>query len=202
MENRFENPPHQENKKINALDRIKYVLDHDIDRIYDLMLKNENVISSGLKPTKEQFRQYCALFQKGLEYVSTKYGQTALPENFSFYNGYMQSGDLTDDSFITYIADEDKLGVSFLHTAEQCARYDQPYLIFSDYHLPENSGVVAEDLTVLQAIEEGYHRHQIKSLGYKAESSMRDINHPLENEIIKIFEIAMKELNIQLRRIK
>jgi len=110
----------------------------------------------------------------------------------------MRIGELTDADFIGYLPEEDQLGISFFHIAAQSARYDTPETLFIDPHLPRGQGVRAEDHTVLQAIEEAFHRYQIKVLGYEPESTKYVIKHPLEDGIIPVFEEAVRDLGITL----
>ena len=189
-----------EKEKTTAIDKLNALLGERLDEEYEKMVGDTNVKLAGFKPTKEQFRQYCLFFKKGLEYVSSKYGNSALPENLDFRSGKLQIGDLADPEFIGYMPETDNVVVSFLHIASQCARYDRHDQRFFDSHLPKDYGVYGEDYTVLQAIEEGYHRYQIHELSFKSEdaNSERNINHPLEKEIIPIFATALKDLNIKL----
>lgn len=197
MEN-FDQSKNQEKFKITALEKIETLINENLDEMYKIMLENDNVKNSGLKPTKKQFREYCEYFKKGLEYTSQEYGKDALPENLTFYTEEMRTGEIIDNDFIGYMPENDNLGVSFLHIANQCTRYDKPHLLFKDSHLPQGYGVTGEDYTVLQVIEESFHKYQVKKLGLKPENTMRNIDHPIENQIIQVFQKAVRDLNIKL----
>jgi hypothetical protein len=202
MENLEKQFASKDEKKITVIEIIDNFLKTNFDEVYQIMVDNEKVRSAGFEPSKEQFGQYCLLLKKGLEYVSSKYGKTALPENLCFYTGEMQAGNSFTPDFIGYMSEKDELGISFLHIAGQCARYNEPRAKFIDHHLPEGHGVIAEDYTTLQAIEEGYHRHQIKQLGFKPEDTRLDRDHPAEKEVIKIFQVAIEDLGIKLYKLE
>jgi hypothetical protein len=201
MEN-FEKIGSPEEERLDAIGKIDIIVKEAFDQTYQAMIGNDKVKSSGFKPTKEQFMEYCAFLKKGLEYALSKYGPEAIPENMSFYTGEIVTGDFKDADFIGYFPDEDRLGISFLHAAGQCARYGQPNVRFIDSHLPCDCGVMGEDYTVLQSIEESYHSYQIKRLGFKPENTARNINHPMEKEIIEVFKRAIDDLGIRLHRLK
>jgi len=175
--------------------------DWEMEELYTLLTTNEYVIKAGYKPTFQQFRQYFEQLKKGFEYLHKTYGVEALPKEIGVYQGVMKTGQLEDPDWIGYFPEKDQFGVSLLHIAGQCFYYDHPTALFLDSHLPNGVGVRARDYTVLQAIEEGYHRYQIKVLGLKAENSMRDINNPLEAGVIPIYQKAIEDLGIQTQRV-
>jgi hypothetical protein len=169
----------------------------EMQELYILLIINQYVINAGYRPTIQQFRQYFEQLKKGFEYLLKTYGVEALPTEIVIYQEGMKIGQLEDPAWIGYLPEKDLVGVSLLHIAKQCSQYDDPDALFGDSHLPEGVGVRGRDSTVLQAIEEGYHRYQIKVLGLKAENSMRDDKNPLEAGVIPVYQRAIKDLGIQ-----
>ncbi len=169
----------------------------EMKELYEMLLTNEHVAKASYRPTLEQFRSYFELVKKGFEYVKTTYGPQCLPREICVYQGTMKTGDLEDTDLIGYLPEKDQFGVSLLHIAGQAVHYDHPTALFADSHLPQGVGVKGRDYTVLQAVEEGYHRYQIKALGLKAESSMRNIQHPLEAGVVPVYQKAIEDLHIQ-----
>ncbi len=189
----------QETDRITALESIDTMLSENLEKMYDLMNNNQHVKESGYEPTIEQFQHYFEIFKNGLNYLKSTYGGETLPKNITLYQGVMKLGDKSESDFIGYLPKKDELAISFLHIAGQSFHYNNSHAIFSDGHLPEGVGVTGESYTLLQAIEEGYHRYQKYGLGKDMnESTERKIGHPLEAEIISVFEKAIVDFDIKL----
>jgi hypothetical protein len=186
-----------------VLDYLNKLLDpedpEELLDLHDIMITNRHVIQAGLKPTMEQFREYFQQIRIGFEYLKNTYGLETLPRRLGFHL-FADSQDSVD--WIGYFPEEDELGISYLHMAGQCAYYNHPNAIFIENgRLPHGNGVRAKDFTTLQAIEEGYHRYQLRVLGLTQDGYHEDqddrFNHPLETGIIPVFQKATEDLNIQ-----
>lgn len=192
-------PPEKMDSRITLLDNLDTLLSPKGEperlKLYYTMMTNEHVAKSGYKPSIEQFEEYLRLCKKGFEYVKDTYGEKALPGGIRMYEGPMRSGD-TNADWIGYLPERDEFSMSFLHIASQAAGYDDSLRIHTDYHLSD-TGFSARDYTVLQAIEEGYHRYQIEHLGMKAVNTNRNIQDPLEAGIVPVFNRAISDLGIQ-----
>ena len=193
--------PEFEKQQPTILDNLNKLLkpqnEWEMKELYEMLASNEHVLQSGYRPTLEHFRNYFELVKKGFEYVRDTYGLQGLPSEICVYQGVMTTGELEDADWVGYLPEKDQFGVSLLHIAGQAVHYDDPSALFTDSHLPKRVGIKGRDYTVLQSVEEGYHRFQIRELGFIAENTMRNIENPLEAGIIPVFEKAITDLEIQ-----
>lgn len=176
---------------------LKFTNEKKLEDLYHFMISDKSVLKAGYRPTLLQFREYLGYVKKGFEYDKDTYGNGTLPREISIRKGIRKIGNFKDTDWISYLPREDRIDVSLLHIAGQCVYYNNPRAIFEDSHLPKGFGVRGEDYTVLQAIEEGYHRYQLNVLGMKPERTVHDRSHPLEQGIIPVFQKAILDLGIQ-----
>ena len=165
---------------------------------YALMVTNEHVVQSALKPSFLQFRSYFENLKRGFEYARNTYGEVALPSKLVFYQGSLPTNKGAVYDFIGYMPEDDNLGISLLHIAGQCAFYGVDNTGMADSHLPPGKAVKPEDETTLQAIEESFHKYQLHELGYAAADTRNDKEHPYELEVKDVFVRAISDLGIPL----
>ena len=180
--------------RTTVLEKVEYFL-NNLDAIYQILIQNKFIKQLDKPiPTKEQLKQYFELLKKGFEYMEKEYGLEALPRNLVLYSNTLVAG---DPDFICYNPTNDQIGISLLHIAKICCWYSKN-TVSQESHLPIGWGVTAEDFTVLQAIEESYHRYQIKHLRMESADTRINRNHLLEKQIRPIFDKAINDLGIEL----
>jgi len=192
----------QSPERVTALERLSDMSETEIQELYQVTAGNTFVREAQFTPTLPEVNEYFQQFLKGLEYAQKKWGREALPSNIVIYQKELlgvPKGHPSRTDFIRYRDEVDEVGVSCLHIAGQCCRYDDPQrLCFVDSHLPDGVLVKPRDFTMLQAIEECFHRYQIRVLGRKDELTAMDREHPLEQEASKALLQAIVELGIEL----
>lgn len=75
----------------NSLDKLGQLLQRDMQSLFRTMMKDPAVAESGLRPRYDDTAQILSSVYMGLDYVWSKYGSQAVPENLSFcsaINGY------------------------------------------------------------------------------------------------------------------
>lgn len=191
----------KENGQRNVLDILEklqgYEGEAEFEEKYIDLRRDFNVLRNGHKPTRFQLCQYIDGLQRGFEYTRDVYGEESLPTSLIMDSGVLRIGEKEEADWIGYFFEHDAMAVSLLHIAGQCANYGNENVFFKDQHLMPDQVVQAQDYTVLQTIEEGHHRLLIKTGVIKPERTERNINHPLEQAIIPVWQRAIKDLRLK-----
>lgn len=161
--------------------------------IYQMKILGDNRIPDFLK-----FKKYFELLRQGFEYAQKTFGDESLPTGIIIsYETIIIKGKKEWD-WIGYLPETDQFAVSFPHIAIQCFYYNNPQALFYNSKIPSNKRVLGEDQTILQAIEECYHRYQIKVLLFEPQNTERNQDHPLEKNATPIIQKAVNDLRIRL----
>ena len=186
-------------EEVNAISRLEYMLDYESNKVYTLLINSEKVKNESIKPSLEQFRDYCEKFKRGLEYSLETYGSLSIPRGLEFADSItLQDGTYYD--MIGYLPEIDSIAITMLRIANEARWYGVNGMSFFVSRLGSNGlWVKPQTNTILVAIEEAYHRYQFHKLGYNYESSTHnDRMHPMELEIKDVFEKARKDLSSEL----
>lgn len=174
----------------------------DIRSFYRYLCNDPSVQCLKDIPTEEQVRQYFRLFQEGVEYAARTYGSEVLASNLRFfYHLFEQETEETLVQAIGYDPSTDTILMTTSLIAQVSAwfRSGSPGGVFPNDHLPTKRAVRAEDLTVLYALEESYHRYQRHVKHYPVISTGRgNRGHFMEKEIEGIWQKALGDLQMVL----
>lgn len=184
-----------ENDK-NAINLITEMID-DYDKFADFctaLYADTEVITSLLLPSQLQLRHSLEAFRQGLTYAREKYGDESIAREICYCDGWGNIDSNFSNDFIGYVAASDRIVISLYFIAKLAAEFGTE-TIFTISHLP-NYGLKAYDLIKLYAIEEAFHRYQIRFKGMIAADTMNDRQHELEREIGPVLLEAIRELKI------
>jgi len=183
----------------NALEGIDRLLARD-SRLKSLsrqIADDRYVKQLGLKPTMDSLEQFFQLFRQGMSHAHKTYGDTALPPTIRFVSDHIDETGRRNHRVIGYVASADLVLLSYDFIARRCSLFGDG-VFYLDSNLPGRT-VRAEERTVLQAIEESYHRHQAVGLGYRMDVTTHDRTHPHEVEIHAVWTRAIDDLHIETR---
>jgi len=131
---------------------------------YRRMLADQYVRRAGLRPTPRQYRRFVSLMRDGCVYTRAAYGVGAVPAALRDGSTLTLRDGSVKSQFIFYTRARDSIVVTHHRVAARCALFDQPRTMMVSPHLPDLY-ITPVDLTVLDAVEECYHRYQIQELG-------------------------------------
>ena len=175
-----------------------YLIQRELDEIHLSILNDSHVKQANYTPGYSQVRMYFDLFQNGVEYAQQMYGEGILASALRIYS---QFTDETNNSIktdvICYDPNIDEIEMTLLHIATECVHYNSSARIKDD-HLAANVRMSAESHTLLQAIEECYHRYQIRHLGYVPVPTNTEAMKIYEQEITTVWQKAIADLKIPL----
>jgi hypothetical protein len=196
--------PQESLRQKTALDALRVISQEEIQELCGIINSHNKVRATNLSITPEQLTAYFKHTVRGMEYMLETYGDASLPSTWELMTGELlsvPSDHQKRHDFIGYDPFTDVMLASCLSVAFRCTFYGRNDARFADGHLPLNTGVSAEDYTVLQTIEECYHSYQRKALGVAPINTSMDPNHAIERAIIPVFERAVDDLDIPLFRL-
>jgi len=152
------------------------------------------VVRFGLTLTREELTRWLTAFRDGVAYMAATYGADSLPWGWSLLGGTAkQRWAFARRAHMGYMPPNDTVHVSAASLAFQARSFDGDERFMNHKLAPP--GVPAETFTLLEAIEECYHRYQIQALGMRG-YSRRD--HPIERDILPIWQRANDDLALGL----
>ena len=191
-------------KPQNVLEFVEYLLNpinwNEFIQLQDHLLNNKFVKLARLRPTSQQLYEYFSWLKKGFLFASQRFGKECLPTKLTLYSAPVVKEVHPD--FIAYIPQLDELAIGILRVASDAS-------VKSAHEWIRDAGFDRElracDRTMLIAIEECFHRYQIKVLGRPLPEkrficSEEDPDEPLESEADQVLKEIMVELNIKHRR--
>ena len=181
------------NREGNILDDLAiFTRSKHVDEMYRTIMSDKYVKPANYSFLPSDVQLFFVLFKQGVEYSYTTYGEGSLASGgFHLYSYFVDEHQHILTDHISYNPNGDQIQMSFLHLAGQCAHYGSSAFII-DSHLP-NVRLGAEAHTVLQAIEECYHRYQIRHLGYPPVPTAESMKY--EQEITPVWQRAISDLN-------
>lgn len=169
-------------------------------------MKRVNMLSSAMgrggfsMPSPEHVKQWFGNTQKGLAYAAKEWGKEGTIGNVVITNAVLDQG-RQENHLIAYDTDSDTLYVTFTQLAALANHYENPSIrIGTDFEdrLPVGASVSYEAYTILQAVEEAKHAHQVKGPDDGLPSIQGgDHSQPREQAIGPVWVKAIKDLGIQ-----
>lgn len=170
------------------------LLQSGLAEIYTTILSDEHVKQANYSLLYPQTKLFFLLFKQGVEYSYKAYGEDSIASGLRLYSQFTNKPNhLIVTDYIGYDPDADQIQLTLFHLAGQCAYYNSS-VFFTDSHLP-NVRIGAEAYTVLQAIEESYHRYQIHHLKYDLVPTAESMRY--EQEITPVWQKALSDLKLQ-----
>jgi hypothetical protein len=167
-----------------------------LQRVRREILENPHVQELGLRLDHEAIRRFFERFRQGVRYAVDTYGLQTLPASISLRSWHVNENGETEVNVIGYDQFKDSILITDVFVAKRCSCFGDGKYYF-DYNLPGYS-VTAEDRTVLQALEECYHRFQIKGREMILERTTLPTD-AMETEIHDIWRKAILDLGIVVR---
>jgi hypothetical protein len=174
----------------------------NIRSFYESLCHDPSVQQLEKIPTEEQVKRYFRLFQDGVEYATRTYGSEVLASDIRFFYRLVEQE--TGETLVRAIGyhaltDTIDMTTSFIADVSVWFREGAPEGVFSNDHLPSKRGVRAEDLTILYALEECYHRYQRHVKHYPIiRTGKGNRDHFMEREIEEIWQKAIADLHMVL----
>ena len=200
----------RQTKRTTCIEKIETMLNNDELPSYFAEMVSNQYVQEYLKQNNlsiniGQLKLYLENARTGLYYLKNHYSEGAIPSLLTFYTGLANiRGERTPD-FIFYSPTDDKIGVSYLHIARDCSHYDDGSMSLIQ-RASKRYVVKTKWFTVLQFIEEGYHRYQILKKGMKTYDVTKKVDHleteQIEIEIADVFDRAINYLRIPLEKVK
>lgn len=160
---------------------------------------NKFVLLAGFKPTSQQLYDYLGWLKKGFLFAEQRFGKDCLPAKLIFFPAPIFAK--TQPDFIGYIPQLDTFAIGCLRVAyEACVESGDEWIKDAGFEYE----LRARDRTMLIAIEECFHRYQIKVLKRPLPKkriicSEEDPDEPLESEAAQVLKEIMSELKIENR---
>jgi len=169
--------------------------DPEVDKVLEIVANDPYVIQAGLRPSKGSLRELFSSLLRGILYAHATYGAEAVPLSARIISDYVDESGIHGYDLLAYEPIDDLLVMSRYFCARRSLQLDDG-LLYADSHIPSRR-VSARDWTVLQAVEECYHRYQHRVLGIQITVTTHDRNSPIEVAARPALVRALDDLEIE-----
>ena len=188
-------------EEVKEMGREKTILDdlhliHDnLYEIYTSIVCDTHVKQANHRLMYPQIKLFFVLFQQGVEYTLKTYGEDALASALRLFSQFEDESHNVKTDVICYHPDSDQIQITYLHIVNDCICYESSVYTIDKHLDPNMHNLGASAYTLLQAIEECYHRYQIHHLGYSIPTTSEMVSR-YEQEIQPVWQRAISDLNI------